>query len=74
MNTPGQDEKKENWTGLELWNLLTTNLRDKSFHNSKDRLEFIFKYVSHYGLGKFSDLHSSNCWKMHLWNFFSLLA
>ena len=71
--TPGQDQQKGNWTWLDLWNLLTINVKDKYFHNSKDWLEFIFKCVSHYCQGKFSDLHCSDYWKMHLWNFSFLL-
>ena len=69
MNTPGQGQQEENETCTNLWNLLTINLKDKSFNNSKDWLEFIFKCVSHHGWGNFSDLHCSNYWKLYLWNF-----
>ena len=31
----GQDQQEGNWTLLDVWNLLTINLKDKSFHNSK---------------------------------------
>ena len=32
----GQGQQEGNRTWLELWNLLTINLREKFFHNSKD--------------------------------------
>ena len=34
INTPGQDQQEGNWTWLNIWNLLTIKLKDKSFHNS----------------------------------------
>ena len=71
---PGRGQQEGNWTWLNLWNCLTINLKNKSFNNSKDWLGFIFKYVSHHGRGKFSDLHCLNYWKTHFWNFSALLT
>ena len=67
-----QGQQERNWTWLDLWNFSTINL--KSFHNAIDWFGFIFKCLSQYGRGKFSDLHCSNYWKMHSWNFSSTLA
>ena len=74
INNPGQGKQEGNWTWLDLWNLLTLNFKDKSFHNSNDWLGFIFKCVSHHGWAQFSDLHCSNYWEMYLWNFSSIFA
>ena len=41
INTPGQ--KEENWTWLDLWNLLSPNLRHKSFHNSIGLVRIYFQ-------------------------------
>ena len=72
-NTPGQGQQDRNWTWLNLWNFSTINRKDKSSHNTIEWFGFILKCFSHYGQGKFSDLHCSNYWKMHLWNFSFIL-
>ena len=41
-----QGQQEGNWTWLDLWNHLTINLKEKSIHNSKDWLGFIFSSVS----------------------------
>ena len=74
INTPGQGQQDRNWTWLNLWNFSTINRQDKSSHNTIEWFGFILKCFSHYGQGKFSDLHCSNYWKMHLWNFSFPLA
>ena len=41
INTPVQQEG--NWTWLDLWNLLSIKLRDKSFHNSIGLVRIYFQ-------------------------------
>ena len=51
-----------------LWSLITINLKNKSFHNSVEWWGlFNFKWISHHGWEKYSDLQCSDYWKMHLW-------
>ena len=42
MNTPSQDQQEGNGTWLDLWNLITINLKDEFFHNTIDWLGVIF--------------------------------
>ena len=59
---------RRNWIWHNLWKLLTVSLKDKYFHNSflQNRQCLIFKWISHYAWGKFSDLQYSDYRKMHL--------
>ena len=52
-----------------LWNLLTINLRGKSFHNSIEWSRRFFKWLSHHGCENVSDLQCSDYWKMHFVKF-----
>ena len=54
-------------------NILIISLKNKSFYKPIDWLGFIFTCISHHGWEQNSDFQCSDYWKMHLWNYSSLL-
>ena len=57
------------WTWQKLWNLLITNFKNKSFHNSVDWSGlYLGKCISLHNWKTIWDSRFLNDWKMHLWN------
>ena len=59
----------QGWTWQKLWNLLITNFKNKSFHNSVDWSGlYLGKCISLHNWKTIWDSRFLNDWKMHLWN------
>ena len=60
---------RSGWTWQKLWNLLITNFKNKSFHNSVDWSGlYLGKCISLHNWKTIWDSRFLNDWKMHLWN------
>ena len=59
---------RSGWIWHRLWNLLTINLKNNSFHNSVDWAELYLQVYIPSQLGKIFRYTVLNYWEMYLWN------